>query len=128
MQRFFQLLARTLPMILVMATIFFLSGIPGNRLFLPNIDGIDKIAHIVAYGILAMTVLYAFGPRIRRLNPRWLTLLVIVVCVLYGITDEYHQSFVPGRTTSIFDLAADGFGSLLVCTVRNSSFWQRLTL
>jgi VanZ family protein len=128
MQRLFQLLSRMLPMILVMGGIFFLSGIPGDRLMLPDIANIDKIAHIVAYGILAITVFYAFGPWFRPMNPRWLTLTVILVCILYGISDEYHQSFIPNRTPSFFDLLADGFGALIVCTVRNSKFWQRLSL
>jgi VanZ like family len=127
-QRFFRLLLRLFPMFVVMGTIFFLSGIPGNRLLLPNIEGIDKIAHITAYGILAITVFHAFGPRIRRLNPRWLTAIVILICVSYGITDEYHQSFIPGRTASLFDLLADGFGTIIVCIIRNSKFWRELSL
>jgi hypothetical protein len=127
-QRFFQLLLRLFPMFVVMGTIFFLSGIPGDRLPLPNIEGIDKFAHIAAYGILAITVFHAFGPRIRRLNPRWLTATVILFCVLYGVSDEYHQSFVPGRTPSFFDLLADGFGAVIVCIIRNSKFWRRLSL
>jgi len=115
-------------MVLVMGGIFFLSGIPGNRLILPNIEGIDKIAHIVAYGVLAITVFHAFGPWFRHIHPWWLTALVITVCVLYGITDEYHQFFIPGRTSSLFDLLADGCGAVIVCAVRNSNFWKRLSL
>jgi len=35
----------------------------------------------------------------------------IVISSLYGVTDEYHQVFVPGRTFDVLDMAADAFGA-----------------
>ena len=128
MQRLFLILQRFLPMLLVMGGIFFVSGIPGNRLPLPDIVGADKIAHIVTYGGLAVTVFHAFGPWFKPFNPRWLTALVLILCILYGIGDEYHQSFIPYRSPCISDILADAIGTMVVCSIRNSKFWQRLFL
>jgi VanZ family protein len=36
-----------------------------------------------------------------------------LLTILYGVTDEFHQSFVPGRHASLLDLVADSFGALL---------------
>ncbi len=115
-------------MLLVMAGIFFVSGIPGDRLPLPDVVDIDKLAHLTVYGLLAGTVFYAFGPRLRYKNPTWLSLVVIAVCIIYGISDEYHQSFIPNRTPSVFDILADGTGAIVVCLIRNSTFWKGLFL
>ncbi len=128
MQRLILILQRLLPMLLVMGGIFFISGIPGNRLPLHDIVGADKIAHIVTYGVLAVTVFHAFGPWFKPLNPRWLTSLVLILCTLYGISDEYHQVFIPYRSPSIFDILADVFGTVVVCIIRNSTFWHSLSL
>ncbi len=39
--------------------------------------------------------------------------VVLTVTILYGISDEFHQSFVPGRQPSWYDVLADGLGGLL---------------
>ena len=40
-------------------------------------------------------------------------LIAAVVGLCYGISDEVHQSFVPGREASVFDVLADGVGSVV---------------
>jgi VanZ family protein len=40
-------------------------------------------------------------------------LVAIAISSLYGVTDEYHQVFVPGRTFDVLDMAADAFGSVV---------------
>ncbi len=128
MQRFFLLLSRMLPMILVMGAIFFLSGIPGDRLNLPAIANICEIAHIWGYGLLAVTLFYAVAPWSGHLNPRCLTAVVILVCLLYGISDEYHKSFILDRSAGPVNILLDGLGTIIVCAVRNSRFWRGLSL
>ncbi len=117
-RNWFLQLGRMVPMLLVMGTIFFLSNQPGStyQRFV-FFDGEDKIVHCCLYGTLALTVAFAFA----RLRKRWgglrFSLLVVLVTVGYGMTDEFHQYFIPGRSTSLADLAADCTGAVLCCIV-----------
>ncbi|MDK9709313.1 MAG: VanZ family protein [Desulforhopalus sp.] len=106
---------RTIPMALVMGIIFFLSAQPGDTLYLPPFPGIDKLAHLAAYGVLAASVLFAFSSGFRESKPSTVFSFTVVFCLGYGISDEVHQVFVPGRSPSGFDIFADACGALLVC-------------
>jgi len=108
---------RMLPMILVMGTIFFLSQQPGDTLDLPDVPDLDKFLHALAYGVLAATTLFAIRPDRRRANPVRVGLFVILFCILYGISDELHQAFVPSRMPDILDLLADTIGAVLVVCI-----------
>ncbi|MCF6290472.1 MAG: VanZ family protein [Desulfobacterales bacterium] len=105
---------RVLPALMVMAGIFFLSHLPGKELPLPPVFGIDKLLHAGVYAVLAWTIFFALHPHQGGGRPSWrLCLLVVALTVLYGISDEFHQSFVPGRFPSGWDVVADGAGGLL---------------
>lgn len=108
-------------MILVMGIIFFLSHQTGDSLHLPSLPGIDKLAHLLAYGVLAATILFAFNERWKSERPGTTVLVTTIFCILFGISDEIHQSFVPGREPSLLDLAADGAGAALA-----GLLWLRL--
>lgn len=112
---------RIIPMILIMGTIFCLSHQPGDSLYLPVLPGIDKLAHLLAYGVLAAATLFAFGERWKTERAGLAVLITIIFCLLYGMTDEFHQSFIPGRAPSIVDIVADCGGAGLV-----GFFWLRL--
>lgn len=91
------------------AVIFAFSSIPT----LPKAEIIwwdfvlKKTAHIIEYGIFYFLLWRAF-----RYEPkRWL--LVFLICILYALSDEFHQSFVPGRTSKLTDVGFDTFGMLL---------------
>ena len=116
---------RMVPMMVVMGTIFFLSHQPGDQLHLPQLPGIDKWAHLAAYGCLAATVLFALSERQKSTSPYQMMGFTVSLCLLYGISDEFHQSFIVGRTASIYDLLADGCGAALACAVWLK--WRRKT-
>lgn len=60
------------------------------------------------YGLLAWSYWYALD---RNANKRW---LAWVLAILYAVTDEYHQSFVAGRSSSVWDvLVFDNLGALI---------------
>jgi VanZ family protein len=75
----------------------------------------DVLGHFFAYGglaLLAFWALEAFGVSRPAL---W----ALVVVLLYGLSDEFHQAFVPGRHPDPFDVATDlagGVAALLVVT------------
>ena len=99
----------------VMGIIFYLSHQPGDFIQLPLFPGVDKLAHSIAYGCLAATFLYGLHPPANSSGKKNIAaIIVIALCVLFGISDEYHQSFIPGRQVSFWDLVADGLGALLV--------------
>ena len=103
-------LLRWLPAALVMAVIFGFSSTPSTKL--PSFGLLDfavkKGAHMLGYGLLACA--YWYGLRFEK-NRWWLALLF---AILYATSDEFHQSFVPGRHPSWVDvLGFDGGGALI---------------
>jgi VanZ family protein len=84
-------------------------GLPGNVS--------DKLVHLAAYGVLAALVLNALasGTLDGYTVPR--ALLAIAIAVLYGVSDELHQSFVPGRTPDARDVLADAAGAVIAAAV-----------
>ncbi|HSL40307.1 MAG TPA: VanZ family protein [Desulforhopalus sp.] len=110
-------LFRLVPMTVVMGTIFFLSHQSAEQLPLPQLPGIDKLAHFVAYAVLAATVLFGWGPERRQQRPARTVILTALWSLLYGISDELHQSLVPGRQPDLFDLLADGAGVVFTCVL-----------
>jgi len=69
----------------------------------------DKVEHLIEYGTGGFLAAGAFGV-VRRMRP-WMA--GTLFCVLWGVSDEIHQSFVPGRDSSGMDLAADAVGATL---------------
>lgn len=70
---------------------------------------IDKIAHIIEYGILGCLLAFARIPS-RRAESSGRIAAVIIMGVLFGCLDELYQSFIPGRSTDPFDVMADALG------------------
>ncbi|HJY27812.1 MAG TPA: VanZ family protein [Pyrinomonadaceae bacterium] len=80
-----------------------------------------KIAHFTEYAILGFLAARAF-----RTYDRWFLISAALV-VVYALIDEYHQSFVPSRTASIFDSLIDMSGGLtaLVIILKRSRRFSR---
>jgi VanZ family protein len=78
---------------------------------------IRKLGHVTEYAILAIFIRRAFVTSSKSFIQRnWFELgLLIVVC--YALLDEFHQSFVPSRTASIYDSAIDVVGGLTVLLI-----------
>lgn len=79
--------------------------------------GSDKLLHAAAYAVLAAAALVAVPDSLRRRRPCRAALTVFLFSCLYGISDELHQSFVPGRDASLPDVAADAAGAALAVSV-----------
>ena len=106
--------ARFIPMVCIMGIIFYLSHQPGDFAPLPPFAGLDKLLHVIAYSSLAGAFLYGLQPFSNISNRFIIVFVVVFFCIFYGISDEFHQSFIPGRFSSIWDVLADGLGALLV--------------
>ena len=100
-----------------MGVIFFLSSRPDLPNFAPGLPGLEEIGgHLTAYGVLAGLLWWALRGSGVRYPATW----ALVLAVLYGVSDEFHQSFVPGRDMSVSDLMVDLIGAgvaLLIVTL-----------
>lgn len=67
---------------------------------------VRKGAHFAAYLILGLLVTHAVEPGTRKAS-----FVTFLICVLYASSDEFHQSFIPGRSGQLSDVLLDSFGS-----------------
>jgi VanZ family protein len=114
MLRFFSLWG---PVVGWCGLIFYLSGIPDLGTGLGQWDLLlRKLAHIGEYAVLAGLLWRAFGGSgIRR--PPLLFWTSFLAAAVYAVSDEYHQSFVPGRFGSSLDVFLDSAGALLAASL-----------
>lgn len=108
----------------MMAAIFLVSSQPGDQLHLPTLLNYDKAWHLLEYGMLAATCFFALPANHPDTNRTALSLGVVCFAFLYGVSDEFHQSFVPFRTSCFSDVIADTLGAALVAT----AWWWRMEL
>jgi len=108
---------RIIPAILVMIALFMLSTLPGNDPFLNSIHLGDKIEHFIAYFVLGITFCIWIPSKKWFAKPIIYGIFVVILCTLFGISDEYHQTFVPGRSADLCDLAADFAGGVVAVLV-----------
>ena len=105
--------------LLVAATIFFASS--HSRVAAPPIAHFDKLAHFSVYGLLATLLA-------RRGNGPRAIAFALLITSLYGASDEWHQSFVPGRSCDVFDWLADTLGGALAIALYAGWPWYRARL
>ncbi len=84
---------------------------------------VRKGAHFTEYAILALLAARAFSTSTRELlRRRWFTSALVLV-IFYALSDEFHQTFVPSRTGSIYDSFIDIAGGLTALLCRK--LWRR---
>ena len=108
---------RVLPLVAVMTLLFVLSHQPGDTLPLPAVVNLDKLLHLLAYTVLGLSFLLALPPDWRTRRPRAAAVATVLFCLAYGLSDEFHQRFVPGRFSGVDDLVFDTLGGLLAVTL-----------
>ena len=103
------------PVVLMLVVIFGASSIPNLQTLPGNIS--DKSGHSIGYAMLGGAILRALsGGRLRGVT--WSRgLVAIAVATLYGVTDEFHQLFVPGRSADRYDVLADCVGATIGTTI-----------
>ena len=95
-----------------MAFIFYSSSQPGTGRPLP-FPHADKLWHMGIYALLGVLVLNALVAGANRELRSGFCYIAVLVGSLYGVSDEIHQYFVPGRHADILDVLADIAGSCL---------------
>ena len=105
--------------ICIAVVIFLLSA--QSKLPIPetvSFPGLDKFLHACAFGSLAFTLSYWFAADKWLTKPFRYFAVVCLIAACYGISDEIHQIFVPGRDASIYDWFADCIGAVLAVFLR----------
>ncbi len=101
-----------LPVIICMSAIFYFSSLPGQAI--PAIfTGQDIVFHLMVYAVLGFFVSRALkhtGDNPLRIK---IIMLTILFCLVYGVSDEFHQSFVPNRCMTVADVGIDVLGGFL---------------
>jgi len=115
------------PVFLYAGLIFLLSSISRFPESTPSFYGLDKVLHFILYllfGWLICRWLAADNSFLRQ-NRFWMT---VAIGTLYGFSDEWHQSFVPGREASLWDVFFDGLGVLTAAGIFDRPFARKLCL
>lgn len=73
----------------------------------------DYIGHGVSYAVLGALLMRALAGGTLRGMRTGLILPAVLIAAVYGVSDEFHQSFIPGRMASVSDIVADGVGALV---------------
>jgi VanZ family protein len=106
MLKFFDILA----LLFYCAVIYWLSDQPS--LPIPMLfEFQDKLHHFTAYFIMGLLAWRNFRHFVKP--PILLAIVCVMFCSLYGISDEWHQSFVEGRTCDSLDWLADTIGATM---------------
>jgi len=83
-----------------------ISGVLRKIPILTNIN-LLKVGHAIGYFFLGVSVLYGLGWAAWR----WPWLAAAGICCLYAVSDELHQWFVPGRSSSVVDVILDSLAA-----------------
>jgi VanZ family protein len=105
-----------LPAIAWAAVIFGLSSLPGSVISISPPFQLDKLFHAGIFFIFCLLLNRAL---VNQSRAPWLSdyhlIISLLVVIVYGISDEIHQTVVPGRTPDFYDALADSLGAL-ACT------------
>lgn len=115
------------PLILYSGLIFIVSGIEKIPYLEDGITYEDKILHFFAYLVYGICIIFALVNS-DNINTNRLNILVLSIGVLWAASDEYHQSFVPGRSAELLDLLADSLGVACSLILKRLVLWIKLKI
>ncbi len=97
------------PVLVYSGIIFYVSGLQG---FTSSVGFTDKIVHTIEYGLFGFLSARAFSGTTGFSKGRiwW---LAVGLALFYGLSDEFHQAFVPTRNSEWADVAADFIGGMI---------------
>lgn len=105
--------------------LFYLSSLHSINIDL-GFSAQDKLFHMLAYGVLGIFILGSMQLSVSGYNFNQVALATFIA-TLYGITDEWHQAYVPGRSSDPLDVVADCLGALLA-TILTRALIRRLRM
>ncbi len=106
---------------LYMCLIFYGSSLPEGQTPL-RYGFSDKLLHVLEYAGLCLLLLVALW-QTTRLSLLKCSLIAVVWCVLFGVSDEIHQLWTPTRGCDLLDLMADASGATLAAYLFAGALW-----
>jgi len=106
-----------IPWQILLLAIFIQSSIGSINMIDLGFSFQDKFLHFLVFGILAFLMARSFKKSKFKFLNKYYHILAIVFTGLYGIIDEYHQYFVPGRFSTVGDWLADLLGAIVFITI-----------
>lgn len=103
----------SIPAILVSCGIFYISHQTNPHMPDLGFDFGDKILHAFAYFVYGISLIMFLRANFRKISRNQIFLTVLIFGILFGLSDEYHQSFIPGRMAGIDDWIADTVGIMI---------------
>jgi VanZ family protein len=79
----------------------------------PLFPNVDKAIHVLEYLVLGFLLARAIRASRRNPVPLWTASVAVALGLGVGVADEFVQSFVPGRMSSVNDVMADAAGLLI---------------
>src|SRR3989339_1221696 len=113
------------PVLAYAGLIFLLSSVSTFPYVMPSFFGFDKLAHFSVYYFFGCLICRWFLAEKNPFANRHFFALTIVIGTCYGISDEWHQSFVPGRDASLWDVIFDALG-VVMAAVTYPSITKRI--
>jgi VanZ family protein len=96
-----------LPPLVWAGVILFGTSLPGETVPVQT-SGVDKYLHFAFYTVLGLLL----TRQISEASTRWrAAALAIVIALAFAAADEWHQRFIPGRSTELADWIADSLGA-----------------
>ncbi len=99
-----------------MALIFAVSSMEQPPLPTPEFESlsIDKLYHFIEFCILSVLLTIALvNVPPKWLPENWIWITAALISILYGASDEWHQTFVPGRFATFSDFVSDAIGAIV---------------
>jgi VanZ family protein len=118
-QRYYELIYGA-PVLAYAGLIFLLSSVSKFPDMIPSFSGFDKLAHFCEYYLFGCLIYRWLLAERSRFASRHAVFFTILIGAFYGISDEWHQSFVPGRDASPWDALTD---ALAVVTAAATYGW-----
>jgi len=98
------------PPIVYASLIFIFSSISRYPEEIIFIFSFDKLLHLIEYYMFGYLLMRVFVTSPMMILARYPVIFTFLIGILYGLSDEWHQSFVSGRCSSLYDVIFDSFG------------------
>ena len=112
----------TFATVIYMLLIIYLSHLPQEDISknISGLDNFDLLLHFIEYSILGFLLFQSLeNDKLIKIKPLYGG---IFIGILFGISDELHQSFVPGRHYSLMDVIFDSLGVLFGTSISSKYF------
>jgi len=120
------------PVLAYAGLIFLISSFP-TLPYVPSFFGFDMLAHFCEYYLFGCLLYRWLHAEKGRFANRHSFALTIVIGTCFGFSDEWHQSFVPGRHATLWDVLFDALGVIAAAVtypllVKKIAFWKNVLL